>query len=223
METHSHAKVKHFLRCATRATRRARQRGTRVDDVRVARSTYEIRALRRYHVRNARRTPRAVVKTRVHARREPATRASSSTRTGDEKYFATRRDSRAIRVRSASRVSRETSRDAVDTLMRATTHATAMRLTRVCGRRQPRRAGTRDRVRTRRSPGRIPGFGVCSPEQIRTAVTALRGRRPRPLDDGAVLKPRAIPSVARGGGLEPPKTGPEPVVLPITPPPNGRD
>ncbi len=28
-------------------------------------------------------------------------------------------------------------------------------------------------------------IGICSPEQIRTAVTALRGRRPRPLDDGA--------------------------------------
>ena len=28
---------------------------------------------------------------------------------------------------------------------------------------------------------------------------------------------------ARGGGLEPPITGPEPAVLPITPPPNGRD
>ena len=27
--------------------------------------------------------------------------------------------------------------------------------------------------------------GPGSPEQIRTAVTALRGRRPRPLDDGA--------------------------------------
>jgi hypothetical protein len=26
-----------------------------------------------------------------------------------------------------------------------------------------------------------------SPEQIRTAVTALRGRRPGPLDDGAVV------------------------------------
>ena len=30
--------------------------------------------------------------------------------------------------------------------------------------------------------------GPGSPEQIRTAVTALRGRRPRPLDDGAVLR-----------------------------------
>src|SRR5689334_12334022 len=30
-----------------------------------------------------------------------------------------------------------------------------------------------------------------------------------------------VVGVARGGGLEPPITGPEPVVLPITPPPNG--
>lgn len=73
--------------------------------------------------------------------------------------------------------------------------------------------------------------GLCSPEQIRTAVTALRGRRPRPLDDGAKqrfqhesvgqigVQPPLQP--ARGGGLEPPITGSEPVVLPITPPPNG--
>ena len=54
-------------------------------------------------------------------------------------------------------------------------------------------------------------YGVSSPEQIRTAVSALRGRRPRPLDDGA--------GVRSGGGLEPPTTGPEPAVLPITPPP----
>ena len=72
-------------------------------------------------------------------------------------------------------------------------------------------------VRTRRSPANGPG-SCCSPEQIRTAVTALRGRRPRPLDDGA--KPHVLQ--ARGGGLEPPKTGPEPVVLPITPPPKVR-
>ena len=37
--------------------------------------------------------------------------------------------------------------------------------------------------RARARPGR-PG-SRCSPEQIRTAVTALRGRRPGPLDDGA--------------------------------------
>src|SRR5690242_503319 len=30
-------------------------------------------------------------------------------------------------------------------------------------------------------------FLVRSPDRIRTGVTALRGRRPRPLDDGAVL------------------------------------
>ena len=30
-------------------------------------------------------------------------------------------------------------------------------------------------------------FHVRSPDRIRTGVTALRGRRPRPLDDGAVL------------------------------------
>jgi hypothetical protein len=29
------------------------------------------------------------------------------------------------------------------------------------------------------------GFLACSPDQIRTGVTGLRGRRPRPLDDGA--------------------------------------
>ena len=34
---------------------------------------------------------------------------------------------------------------------------------------------------------KVPGFSLGSPEQIRTAVTALRGRRPRPLDDGAGL------------------------------------
>src|SRR3954449_12634144 len=32
---------------------------------------------------------------------------------------------------------------------------------------------------------------------------------------------RSDDCVARGGGIEPPITGPEPVVLPITPPPNG--
>ena len=40
---------------------------------------------------------------------------------------------------------------------------------------------------TRDEPGPYGPGSRCSPEQIRTAVTALRGRRPRPLDDGAVL------------------------------------
>lgn len=30
------------------------------------------------------------------------------------------------------------------------------------------------------------GFDLCSPDGIRTHATALRGRRPRPLDDGAL-------------------------------------
>src|SRR6266496_5795816 len=54
----------------------------------------------------------------------------------------------------------------------------------------------------------------CSPDRIRTGATALRGRRPRPLDDGA----RRLAGVP---GLEPRLTGPEPVGLPITPHPTG--
>ncbi len=48
-------------------------------------------------------------------------------------------------------------------------------------------------------PGPTPGIpgqrnpagpsATCSPDRIRTGVTALRGRRPRPLDDGAVPCP----------------------------------
>src|SRR6266508_2682736 len=53
-----------------------------------------------------------------------------------------------------------------------------------------------------------------SPDRIRTGATALRGRRPRPLDDGA----RRLAGVP---GLEPRLTGPEPVGLPITPHPTG--
>ena len=40
------------------------------------------------------------------------------------------------------------------------------------------------------------GRSTCSPEQIRTAVSALRGRRPRPLDDGAGIP---VPPDRRGG------------------------
>ena len=45
-----------------------------------------------------------------------------------------------------------------------------------------------DFVYDRRRPGRAwhPAFMSSSPDRIRTGVTALRGRRPRPLDDGAV-------------------------------------
>src|SRR5215213_11912291 len=56
----------------------------------------------------------------------------------------------------------------------------------------------------------------CSPDRIRTGATALRGRRPGPLDDGAVrwCGGAGVP------GLEPRLTEPESVGLPITPYPN---
>src|SRR5437763_3536980 len=54
-----------------------------------------------------------------------------------------------------------------------------------------------------------------SPDRIRTGATALRGRRPRPLDDGAKTARAGVP------GLEPRLTEPESVGLPITPYPIG--
>ena len=67
-------------------------------------------------------------------------------------------------------------------------------------------------------------IGTGSPDEVRTRVTGLRGRRPRPLDDRAesLVVQRRSPTLARGEGLEPSITGPEPVVLPFTPPPKGR-
>ncbi len=55
-------------------------------------------------------------------------------------------------------------------------------------------------------PGPAPAPGAhatCSPDRIRTGVTALRGRRPRPLDDGAVpcpsaTAPRSKPAIPSG-------------------------
>ena len=76
------------------------------------------------------------------------------------------------------------------------------------------------------------GFASGTPNGIRTRAATLRGWCPRPLDDGG-LRPtrrsaicgsdrsRRSVDLVRGGGLEPPITGPEPVVLPITPPPKG--
>ena len=72
-----------------------------------------------------------------------------------------------------------------------------------------------------------------SPDGIRTHATAVRGRRPRPLDDGAPELPgraRAVVRDHRTGqrtglagvpGLEPRLTEPETVGLPITPYPMG--
>ena len=40
-------------------------------------------------------------------------------------------------------------------------------------------------MQERESPSRLAGaFAFCTPEQVRTAVSALRGRCPGPLDDG---------------------------------------
>ena len=50
-----------------------------------------------------------------------------------------------------------------------------------------------------------------SPNGNRTRVTGVRGRRPRPLDDGTIM--------AGGKGLEPLFAGPEPAVLPLNDPP----
>src|SRR3954467_10580536 len=72
--------------------------------------------------------------------------------------------------------------------------------------------------RTARAPDRWPGaLAPRSPEGIRTLATAVRGRRPGPLDDGAVLQMRRWCFLAGVPGLEPRLTEPETVGLPITP------
>src|SRR4051812_12985000 len=83
---------------------------------------------------------------------------------------------------------------------------------------------------TTRAPGPL-GRGLSfarSPEGIRTLATAVRGRRPGPLDDGAVhcagtqVVQEEIALLAGVPGLEPRLTEPETVGLPITPYPKGR-
>src|SRR5215218_3809505 len=75
-------------------------------------------------------------------------------------------------------------------------------------------------------PGRSGALVRCSPEGIRTLATAVRGRRPGPLDDGAVQccgGPASQDRCFLAGvpGLEPRLTEPETVGLPITPYPMG--
>src|SRR3712207_6785388 len=81
--------------------------------------------------------------------------------------------------------------------------------------------GVPDRGR-REPPVGWPGaLARCSPEGIRTLATAVRGRRPGPLDDGAVRWcgwcVRRWCFLAGVPGLEPRLTEPETVGLPITP------
>jgi len=72
--------------------------------------------------------------------------------------------------------------------------------------------------------GRGPS-SIGSPDGIRTRATALRGRRARPLHNGAIertsLEDLSTGLIAGVLGLEPRLTGPEPVGLPITPYPMG--
>jgi hypothetical protein len=60
---------------------------------------------------------------------------------------------------------------------------------------------------------------TCSPDRIRTGATALRGRRARPLHNGATMAQSSTARIDRAGvpGLEPRLTEPESVGLPITP------
>ena len=69
-----------------------------------------------------------------------------------------------------------------------------------------------------------------SPKGNRTPVFAVRGRYPRPLDDGTVdkiaarfyitrLPPLSNEKMAGGRGFEPRLMGPEPIVLPLNDPP----
>ena len=94
---------------------------------------------------------------------------------------------------------------------------------------QPKEKSCRPRCRS---------TAICSPDGIRTHATAVRGRRLRPLDDGAKTIPydphwRAggqhsspehaylILRLAGVPGLEPRMAEPESAVLPITPYPTG--
>lgn len=109
---------------------------------------------------------------------------------------------------------------------------------------QPRQVGVSvaGHRKKRPAPPEVTRAARCSPDRIRTGATALRGRRPRPLDDGArtcfscfaalssgaaelYQRPAtdvlAGPSVAGVPGLEPRLTEPESVGLPITPYPSG--
>ena len=177
MEAHSRAKVKHFLRRATRATCRARTRDTHDDATRITPSTDEIRAQRRHHVRNARPAPRVVVKTRgARASRFRAAHFVVDANGRPEIFRDAARNASAGDTRDVARPANAT------TSLAAHAPSRAARASRACERRDEEAA--RDAGRDEARDG--SRASMCgSPEQIRTAVTALRGRRPRPLDDGA--------------------------------------
>ena len=69
----------------------------------------------------------------------------------------------------------------------------------------------------RERSGRFVALTSCflvAPTGFEPATSALRGRRPKPLDDGATYVRRCI-EMAGVGGVEPPHTAPETAVLPL--------
>ena len=68
----------------------------------------------------------------------------------------------------------------------------------------------------RKRPGlRAADLGfLVAPTGFEPATSALRGRRPKPLDDGATYVRRCV-EMAGVGGVEPPHTAPETAVLPL--------
>ena len=68
------------------------------------------------------------------------------------------------------------------------------------------------RVTKRGRPLWVNPFSLFSPKGNRTPVYGVRGRCPRPLDDGTI-------KMAEGPGFEPGLTESESVVLPLNDPP----
>ena len=124
--------------------------------------------------------------------------------------YASRSRSRARREKNWSRSSFLVSRRAMSSKSR-TQRAPQRRRHAVRARARQRAIEERSRATTAEPDPRNyeardtgPGLRMGSPEQIRTAVTALRGRRPRPLDDGAVLT-ESYGSAGSGGRTRTPK------------------
>ena len=154
-------------------------------------------------------------------KRDARRRASRSTRDARAKDFLAKcAETRGWSVHDApTRVRRRARRVHTRARQRANPARSPARRARET--RRAHHATSGEDLTLRESPGGTRALRCGSPERIRTAASALRGRRPGPLDDGAGTEPDPADPAARGGGLEPPTTGPEPAVLPITPPPNG--
>ena len=127
---------------------------------------------------------RASARRETHAQEPRMTKKKSSSQVA----FAPFReafDARCHAIDARHRAFR--TRDASSSTLFAPPRAPTRRDDRDASTRSGRAAKThrRDNVADATKPGTKSRALRCSPEQIRTAVTALRGRRPRPLDDGA--------------------------------------